>query len=896
MKTLKSHLQHHRLRHINISQQFHCGYDRCKVTYRVKNHLYNHLRQCHKVSVKQEGRVLTLPAKNDSYYFCTVFSCGQKFHDHNTLMKHLKWHIRGGSSVQCPMINCPKKYTIVGSFTTHISRCHRVMEFERVSHEPEPSSIDEQTANELDMSINDYGVDESVAIDDDSCSGRTVGHEVDDDLNNDFFNNLVDFYLKLESQFTIPVSTIQKIIENMQILNDASLKVMNNHLKEILKNENFPSDKIEAIIKEVSSLNPFSTQNKSLNSDYKRKKVYREQRQYVDLCEQFIRQDGSKKICFHYVPIGDTLRRLFNSKSLVNFVHYNGATSNDQILKDFTDGEAYKNNVFFKNNPTAIKLFLYQDSFQVVNPLGAAKQKYKILAVYASLGELPPHIRTHVNTIQLVALCKEVDFDHDKIYGRIVEDLRILEDEGLEIAPGVRRKVGLAFIAGDNLGSHSLGGFLENFSKATFFCRYCHIKQGSLQDSVSICTGCKDSHYHQNHYPIRTVQSYNENVQQAQEKGKPHKGVKFNSVFNKLQSFHVCSPGLPPCLGHDVMEGFAAYDVMMFLKYFVANDWFTFREINHKIETFNYSIEARRDKPCLINSEKDKLVGGCWQIFTFIYLFPLIIEGNIKNVDDPIWKTFLTLLEIIEIICAYEVDKSYLPYLDELINEYLMMRTLFFSDIKLRPKHHYLTHYPELIRSFGPLMLVWTLRFESKHKFFKRVFRTLGNYKNVTKSLTIKHELFQCLLREGSDLRNDVEIGIMRKCRLDGFNADILNAIKLTCSHDIKLDECFKVVVKGTTYKPDQAVILRQGDYEYNVKIGVIARILVDAFSNVYLLVENTENEFNPLLRIYELKNKFSYECVPIQNLCHFEPLYIYTLDTIRCIRLKRGIVGLNNL
>ena len=27
-------------------------------------------------------------------------------------------------------------------------------------------------------------------------------------------------------------------------------------------------------------------------------------------------------------------------------------------------------------------------------------------------------------------------------------------------------------------------------------------------------------------------------------------GVKFNPIFNELQYFHVCTPGLPPCLGH----------------------------------------------------------------------------------------------------------------------------------------------------------------------------------------------------------------------------------------------------------------------------------------------------------------------------------------------------------
>lgn len=43
-----------------------------------------------------------------------------------------------------------------------------------------------------------------------------------------------------------------------------------------------------------------------------------------------------------------------------------------------------------------------------------------------------------------------------------------------------------------------------------------------------------------------------------------------------------------------------------------------------------------------------------------------------------------------------------------------------FPDFTLRPKHHYIEHYPHLIKKFGPLTDVWTMRFEGKHKFFKR--------------------------------------------------------------------------------------------------------------------------------------------------------------------------------
>ena len=74
------------------------------------------------------------------------------------------------------------------------------------------------------------------------------------------------------------------------------------------------------------------------------------------------------------------------------------------------------------------------------------------------------------------------------------------------------------------------------------------------------------------------------------------------------------------------------------------------------------------------------------------------------------------LKDPIGVIMSGEIE--YLTYLQLIISQYISMREMLFPDVKLRPKHHYLLHYPELILQFGPLIKVWTMRFESKHRFF----------------------------------------------------------------------------------------------------------------------------------------------------------------------------------
>lgn len=118
-------------------------------------------------------------------------------------------------------------------------------------------------------------------------------------------------------------------------------------------------------------------------------------------------------------------------------------------------------------------LILYQDAFEVANPLGSGKKKHKILAVYLNFADIAPHYRSSVEQMQLVLLCREQDFKYfgqEKVFSALITDL---EEIGITTIDG-HVKGTLCAIAGDNLGSHSIGGFVENF-RSSYFCRFCGI-------------------------------------------------------------------------------------------------------------------------------------------------------------------------------------------------------------------------------------------------------------------------------------------------------------------------------------------------------------------------------------------------------------------------------------
>ena len=95
--------------------------------------------------------------------------------------------------------------------------------------------------------------------------------------------------------------------------------------------------------------------------------------------------------------------------------------------------------------------------------------------------------------------------------------------------------------------------------KSRHFFRYCLINR-DMFESKGTDLG-----------PTRTKQSYQNSV--AMSEGQEIcEGAKFDSVFNCLKHFHVCDPGLPPCLAHDLFEGVVSTDLALYIKQLVTSE------------------------------------------------------------------------------------------------------------------------------------------------------------------------------------------------------------------------------------------------------------------------------------------------------------------------------------
>ena len=78
---------------------------------------------------------------------------------------------------------------------------------------------------------------------------------------------------------------------------------------------------------------------------------------------------------------------------------------------------------------------------------------------------------------------------------------------------------------------------------------------------------------------------------------------------------------------------------------------------------------------------------------------------------------------------------------------------------------------------FEPLIRFWTLRFESKHAYFKDRVRKCKNYKNLTKTVSERHQLLQAYINTG-DRSSVCQIENFMLFEKELYSTEIVQAVK----------------------------------------------------------------------------------------------------------------------
>lgn len=653
-------------------------------------------------------------------------------------------------AAKCLFPPCSSSYVTVRNLKDHLRRKHKFFMRSKVVcgniDEPSTSSHGEglllrNVSAELpsDANIddgNDNRSDISQLSDQDIISGDAAeGRDVIAGMNRPHEGNREEnltkqigkMLIELREENNLTSKAMAAVTEKMEDIVELTVKATSRRVSRYLEQMEQPGPPgLQDMLLNDVDIKPVLH---SLNSQKKLEKFARSDLHYIPPTECILGyNEKHKPETVQYVPIKETITWLLSFDDIFRYA-LTDAQSQDDFLRDICDGQLYRCHPII-SQPGALFIILYMDEFTLTNPLRVHSKQHKLLGMYFQLGNIPPERRSLLDSILLVSLCRSVDAKKHgmaTVFQWLIQDLQNMARNGITINQNgleINLKCDVLLFVSDNLGAHQIGGFIEAFN-IQFPCRFCLVSKEELQSGL---TG-----------PKRTPDTHDAQV--ASVKQSPYLssscGIKGPSFMSDLPHFH-CTTGLPSDIAHDLFEGVARETVSEVVRHCVVSGYFELQELNRRVEIMPYTSTDKCDKPNVIPAsfEVKQTFSQMWCLFR---LLPIMI-GEYVPADDALWNMYLGLRTVVEYMCARKITKTQVEVLRQLIRQFIADRRHVLPNLPIKPKHHYMLHYCDQILQFGPLVHVWTLRFEAKHNQLAQIWKPSQCSKNISKSLANRHQ------------------------------------------------------------------------------------------------------------------------------------------------------------
>ncbi|KAK3914181.1 Nitrile-specifier protein 4 [Frankliniella fusca] len=186
-------------------------------------------------------------------------------------------------------------------------------------------------------------------------------------------------------------------------------------------------------------------------------------------------------------------------------------------------------------------------------------------------------------------------------------------------------------------------------------------------------------------------------------------------------------------------------------------------------------------------------------------------------------------------------------------------------------------HYPDFITKWGPLVRLFTLRFESKHVFFKNVAKACKNYINITYTLARKYACKFALDHSDGLLPPDISFDIQdstKACHVQ-WSEEQKSIIDLIPNlENILVTE--NIEIYGVHYRTGE--LLQLGLLNIcDLEVGIIEKILVqDSISVLFLLeLKTATNSYNGYYQIDSSPSR-KWKVITYEDLIDHYPIPVY--------------------
>ena len=293
------------------------------------------------------------------------------------------------------------------------------------------------------------------------------------------------------------------------------------------------------------------------------------------------------------------------------------------------------------------------------------------------------------------------------------------------------------------------------------------------------------------------------------------------SILEEVPGFSVVN-GLPHDIMHDLFEGVVHYEVKLFLSYAVDCGFFSIHTLNNRLRGFDFGSEDKPTTidPAAIQAPNKKLRQSAAQTITLVRNLPLLIADKLPQ-DDEHWRSVRLLFKICQICLSPTHSADTVPYLRILIEEKLQLLAKLYPESSLKPKMHYMVHYPSQIERYGPLVHSWTMRHEAKLSFIRRSSRR-GNFKNIVKTIVKHHQLWLCYQLNCAPTLIHPEPTLSPKATVSPLSAEqehlrsmIEGAVPTALSPDCLLHHPKWLKIQTIVYRLGSFVLLHRDDVTY---------------------------------------------------------------------------------
>lgn len=192
---------------------------------------------------------------------------------------------------------------------------------------------------------------------------------------------------------------------------------------------------------------------------------------------------------------------------------------------------------------------------------------------------------------------------------------------------------------------------------------------------------------------------------------------------------------------HDLLEGICRYDVAKILNFFIKSGYFNLEQLNNRIQGFDYGDNFHNNNPPEIlpsHLQNEKIIISASEMYHLVINLPLIIGDLVPDCEH--WDLLLLLKEIVNIVFSKVVTINTPDYLRVIIFDYLTLLQKLYPG-SLVPKHHFMVHYPTIMKKAGPLGNISCMRYEAKHQDGKKTARAAISRVNVCRTIAIKNQL-----------------------------------------------------------------------------------------------------------------------------------------------------------